>query len=777
MGRFIRAAKFVARSFLCCKKKTTTPTIPPSEEPYVPTEEKALLVGINAYPGAPLNGCVNDVEDIAQFLVIQHGFKEENIRMLVDGRATTSAILERLEWLAATKEGGKAYFHYSGHGAQIPSRNGDGEVDNQLEVICVGEDMHIATDHGLLQAKRVHELVQQGYPIKTKVNNKFYRISDSAKSRKDSEIEVKLSTSTTLRVGEEHPIFVFDNGIVRQVKGKNLRPGDQILRSSAFFKAGTEYDEVWYLVGLFIGDGYFLGGNVVKFGVRSYVDQWLKVIDIFKRNFDDVKAYHHFYNRKGSEKKDLSIRINSRKFTTLLRSLGFNPGRKTGNINELSLPFEEKCLRGFVRGYFDADGSSSKSTIRFSSVDKELINLVDTILNYFGIKGNRNEIIRKNPRHNKVYSYVCNHANAKRYVEAIGFNFLEKNKLSNRTMTRSGDKDGVDLSSLVRMIDKYNLRWCDFTRVLGLKPRSYTRLRNKIFRSDQILNLVGVLQEKVEAAHEIIDGNSSRRLEIGASIGNIENINGTSSFSVFNRLEKGNTSDLNTYAEKMINELEPILTRPWNILKNYNLVKIDTVRTITNPVEMYDFTVEGEAKFEINGVLVHNCPVDFDWSEAHMITDKQFVEIFKKMPSGVHFNWLSDSCHSGDLDRFMPRAGDETNPVRLLGIRRYPIPRDMAWRQRVARTMKLERAMVGNQLDVGFMSGCKSDQTSADAEIGGRPCGAFTHYFLEAWKQSGSPYSTKMSDLCAKTSSLLAGSGFRQEPTCSGSRAELPLFG
>ncbi|HET7402221.1 MAG TPA: caspase family protein, partial [Usitatibacter sp.] len=30
---------------------------------------RALLVGINAYPGQPLNGCVNDVKDMAGLLV------------------------------------------------------------------------------------------------------------------------------------------------------------------------------------------------------------------------------------------------------------------------------------------------------------------------------------------------------------------------------------------------------------------------------------------------------------------------------------------------------------------------------------------------------------------------------------------------------------------------------------------------------------------------------------------------------------------------------------
>jgi hypothetical protein len=51
---------------------------------------RAFLVGINAYPGNSLNGCVNDITDMAQFLVERCGFQHADIRLLTDGRATPS---------------------------------------------------------------------------------------------------------------------------------------------------------------------------------------------------------------------------------------------------------------------------------------------------------------------------------------------------------------------------------------------------------------------------------------------------------------------------------------------------------------------------------------------------------------------------------------------------------------------------------------------------------------------------------------------------------------
>lgn len=98
---------------------------------------RGLLVGINAYPGNELNGCVNDVNDMADFLVSHCGFNENEIRLLVDARATTDAILEHLKWLiTGTKAGDRIVFHYSGHGAQFPIRDASCKVTRVDECIC-----------------------------------------------------------------------------------------------------------------------------------------------------------------------------------------------------------------------------------------------------------------------------------------------------------------------------------------------------------------------------------------------------------------------------------------------------------------------------------------------------------------------------------------------------------------------------------------------------------------------------------------------------------------
>jgi len=97
---------------------------------------RALCVGINRYPTAPLNGCVADSamwDDALREL----GFET---RRLTDEQATRSAILEQLEQLVTTSTAGDVIvFQFSGHGTELRDVNGDetGGNNGRLdEAIC-----------------------------------------------------------------------------------------------------------------------------------------------------------------------------------------------------------------------------------------------------------------------------------------------------------------------------------------------------------------------------------------------------------------------------------------------------------------------------------------------------------------------------------------------------------------------------------------------------------------------------------------------------------------
>ena len=101
---------------------------------------KALLVGINAYPNPNnnLRGCINDIVDMEYFIASKNKvYPKENIRTLTDSRATKKGILTALNWLLlGASAGDQILFHYSGHGAQLPSRSPSLEKDGLDEIIC-----------------------------------------------------------------------------------------------------------------------------------------------------------------------------------------------------------------------------------------------------------------------------------------------------------------------------------------------------------------------------------------------------------------------------------------------------------------------------------------------------------------------------------------------------------------------------------------------------------------------------------------------------------------
>lgn len=120
-----RTPKTLERSLGNIKKATAKP------------QHRALLVGINSYPNPAerLEGCVNDVYLMSEVLQEQ-GFDPQDIRVVLNERATAEGIRERLEWLLeGAQKDDQRFFFYSGHGAQLPGYGGREEIDHVDECL------------------------------------------------------------------------------------------------------------------------------------------------------------------------------------------------------------------------------------------------------------------------------------------------------------------------------------------------------------------------------------------------------------------------------------------------------------------------------------------------------------------------------------------------------------------------------------------------------------------------------------------------------------------
>lgn len=100
--------------------------------------KRAMLCGINEYrmDGADLRGCVNDVVEMRSVLVDLFGFDSADIVTLTDRDATKMRIERHLAALVDSAASGDViYVHFSGHGSNVPDRDGD-EADRRDEIFC-----------------------------------------------------------------------------------------------------------------------------------------------------------------------------------------------------------------------------------------------------------------------------------------------------------------------------------------------------------------------------------------------------------------------------------------------------------------------------------------------------------------------------------------------------------------------------------------------------------------------------------------------------------------
>jgi hypothetical protein len=170
------------------------------------------------------------------------------------------------------------------------------------------------------------------------------------------------------------------------------------------------------------------------------------------------------------------------------------------------------------------------------------------------------------------------------------------------------------------------------------------------------------------------------------------------------------------------------------------------------------------------------CPWDV---KGDQITDDDIRAILGKIPEGVRFTMISDSCHSGSvararLDEAIPgyRTRDQRrvrflNPALVRRTRLLPNPRRTKPSGRVGSTAAERHVLI---------SGCRDDEYSFDARIGGTFHGAMTYHAIKAIRAAR--YKITPAGLGRELNRRLPAAGFDQHPQVSGQAAarRRPLF-
>ncbi|MFH1351298.1 MAG: caspase family protein [Pseudomonadota bacterium] len=162
------------------------------------------------------------------------------------------------------------------------------------------------------------------------------------------------------------------------------------------------------------------------------------------------------------------------------------------------------------------------------------------------------------------------------------------------------------------------------------------------------------------------------------------------------------------------------------------------------------------------------CPHDMDWDGSY-ITDDTLGDLFGKLPKGVNLEVLLDCCHSG--------AG--TREAQAIGM----LPQELSFKPRfLTPPADIMARMDDDELEVRklfrgsnprthvLFSGCRDNQTSADAYIKGSYNGAFTYYFCKHLRETQGMLSR--GELVKRVRASLRFRGFSQVPQLECPRTE-----
>jgi metacaspase-1 len=183
-----------------------------------------------------------------------------------------------------------------------------------------------------------------------------------------------------------------------------------------------------------------------------------------------------------------------------------------------------------------------------------------------------------------------------------------------------------------------------------------------------------------------------------------------------------------------------------------------------------------ELKDHLDEIL---CPHDMDWDGTYIVDD-ELKTVFSTLPKDVKLDVLLDCCHSGTGTReaaalSLFNASENASPMRM---RFLSPPIDILCRQLDEDDLPFVRILkAANPGNHALFSGCKDNQTSADAYIAGSYNGAFTYYLCKHIRDTQGALSR--SDLLKRLRASLRHEGYSQVPQleCQTSMKKKQLLG
>ena len=206
-------------------------------------------------------------------------------------------------------------------------------------------------------------------------------------------------------------------------------------RDKVLLKPTIKLDEdFFYLIGFYLAEGFTKNKQIDCYQVSlTATKEW--AVDIIKEKIEKVFGIKPHVNKT-------HITICSRYIYELFEKLKIGRNAKTKKIPDFVYSLPNKKVIALLKGYFTGDGSCSLGNtleVNVTSINKELIDGVSILLNFFGIKHSIYEedryvksslIIKFYGRPKYIHSYKIRiySSEAKKFIDNIGFSGLKQEK-------------------------------------------------------------------------------------------------------------------------------------------------------------------------------------------------------------------------------------------------------------------------------------------------------------------------------------------------------------
>ncbi|MDP3700067.1 MAG: LAGLIDADG family homing endonuclease [Hylemonella sp.] len=266
---------------------------------------------------------------------------------------------------------------------------------------CVTADTRLATQHGLV---RIGDLHQQQIPLQVTVDSRAL-----GQNERSTVVRQAVPAFMTARDADVFRVVTAEGYEIKatawhefytqrgKIKLSELRPGDELLVQCAKGQFGNQGNgQLGTLIGLIAGDGHFT--NRGKGQEAAILNLWNEeralsemVVNTVNLLISGLSAGARRYQVGSVDVPDRNmVAIRSVLLARALRNYGFTRETKL-RVPEVVWQGTEDCMRGYLRGLFQTDGtvnvSSFKQTcsIRLTSVHHPLLQDVQVLLANFGV--------------------------------------------------------------------------------------------------------------------------------------------------------------------------------------------------------------------------------------------------------------------------------------------------------------------------------------------------------------------------------------------------------